>query len=494
MKKQFLILILILTVNTWSCEDFLDREPNLEVSVNEQFSSFEGARNAMIGAYSDLREILRGKFFLYGDLMGGNIKFAPDDNGNLEVNANTTVEETYNLNYTVIDNDFSATYTNFYKIINNLNQILRTISAVPDATESQINFLLAEAFAMRAWTHFELVKMYAQHHSFTTDGSHRGIVYNKEVLGIGDFPGRLNSTETYHQIIEDFNDAIDLYAVTTYNYSPDLEKSYMSVDFINAMLTRVYLYKADYAMVISHSNSLIDTGNYILLTTNNYVEQWELSAPHSEIILELTPDFSGEDPSIDNLASFYNPEGSDNARFSASSDLLSLYTTTDVRRQNTMFNTVNFITNNAIDSSEDLPYYFTKKFQDRSPTSREGVPVIRLSEVILNKAEAQLKLGNLSEAIASLNQIRLNRDLNAPPLDSLSEEALALEIFNERRKELCFENHLFYDLARLKKDISRDEGCISLQCNLNYPNYRYAQPIPRGSVNVNSNLEQNEGY
>jgi hypothetical protein len=62
------------------------------------------------------------------------------------------------------------------------------------------------------------------------------------------------------------------------------------------------------------------------------------------------------------------------------------------------------------------------------------------------------------------------------------------------KKELCFENHLFYDLARLKKDISRDEGCISLQCDLNYPNFRYAQPIPQGSVNVNSNLEQNEGY
>lgn len=114
--------------------------------------------------------------------------------------------------------------------------------------------------------------------------------------------------------------------------------------------------------------------------------------------------------------------------------------------------------------------------------------------MILNKAEAQLKLGNLSEAIASLNQIRVNRDLEASPLDGLSEEALTQELFNERKKELCFENHLFYDLARLKKDISRDEGCISLQCDLNYPNFRYAQPIPQGSVNVNSNLEQNEGY
>jgi hypothetical protein len=68
------------------------------------------------------------------------------------------------------------------------------------------------------------------------------------------------------------------------------------------------------------------------------------------------------------------------------------------------------------------------------------------------------------------------------------EQALLLE----RRKELCFEG-IYFDLARKNKSVSRNDGCLSLNCRLEYPFPKFV-PIPRKNINLNSNLQQNESY
>ena len=70
------------------------------------------------------------------------------------------------------------------------------------------------------------------------------------------------------------------------------------------------------------------------------------------------------------------------------------------------------------------------------------------------------------------------------------EDALLLE----RRKELCFESHYFFDLSRRQKDIVRNDGCISQTCTLRYPSPKYILPIPQANIDLNTNLKQNESY
>ena len=61
-------------------------------------------------------------------------------------------------------------------------------------------------------------------------------------------------------------------------------------------------------------------------------------------------------------------------------------------------------------------------------------------------------------------------------------------------RKLCFEKHLFFDIARFHKNVERNSGCIATTCNLNYPSDYFILPIPKNNIDLNSNLKQNEGY
>jgi hypothetical protein len=64
----------------------------------------------------------------------------------------------------------------------------------------------------------------------------------------------------------------------------------------------------------------------------------------------------------------------------------------------------------------------------------------------------------------------------------------------ERQRELCFEGHRFFDLARWGDDVVRSASTNSSMKTLNYPDYRYVLPIPQVEMDANEAMEQNEGY
>lgn len=92
---------------------------------------------------------------------------------------------------------------------------------------------------------------------------------------------------------------------------------------------------------------------------------------------------------------------------------------------------------------------------------------IRAGEVLLNRAEAYVKLGEEVKALADLNQVRERAGLT--PLSGLSGKALFDEIFLERRRELAFEAQTYYDYVRNGLKMKREEVTTL------YPNYIGAQ-------------------
>jgi hypothetical protein len=75
--------------------------------------------------------------------------------------------------------------------------------------------------------------------------------------------------------------------------------------------------------------------------------------------------------------------------------------------------------------------------------------LLRLSEAILNKAEAQALLGKDADAQATVQTLRAKRfsSANLTPV-SATGQALADFIRDERRRELCFESQRWFDLRR----------------------------------------------
>ena len=164
-----------------------------------------------------------------------------------------------------------------------------------------------------------------------------------------------------------------------------------------------------------------------------------------------------------------------------------------------------------------LTGYATMKFFDQSISLSSGTfstteyPLIRLPEMYLNYAEAEYHLGNESVARQYVNKLRERPSLNLPDLPStLTGSDLLAAIRNERRLDLCFEGHHYFDLLRWKLAMTKLNGSLNgvvITKNSNGTfSYKYKQvvsltfkkkmyrfPLPLKTMQK-TDLKQNPGY
>ena len=142
--------------------------------------------------------------------------------------------------------------------------------------------------------------------------------------------------------------------------------------------------------------------------------------------------------------------------------------------------------------------------------------IFRIGEMYLNYAEALNELGRTADAYAPLIEIR-KRAKTAAGADvmyglkkSMSQDEMRKVIQNERRIELAFEEHRFWDLRRWKLAntllngklhgirITKNGTALSYSveevADVKFANRLYHMPIPFSEISKNKNLLQNEGW
>ena len=114
--------------------------------------------------------------------------------------------------------------------------------------------------------------------------------------------------------------------------------------------------------------------------------------------------------------------------------------------------------------------------------SHSDIVVKHLVEAVLN--------GAAGDALADYNMIRTNRGL------PLAGSVTLADIYLERRLELCFEGNLLWDLSRTERSLDRDneDGKISGDIDISFPDYRWVLPIPTVEIQANDNMVQNPEY
>lgn len=482
MKKRIIHSILIALVLS-SCSDFLNVEPDLQVSFEEQLSTKPGVLQAYNGVYRDVENLMSSNYILYADVLGGNIAFTPNSTTGI-VSEFFQIEDAYNFSSTATTLEFDDYYERSYEIINQANILLERLDAFTFFTLEELQQLEAELLTIRAMAHYQVSLLFAQNYNFTADASHLGVIYNTQTVAIGeDFPERETMATTYNFIRIDLNNALDLYRDLQLLSGPSY--SYFNTQTTKALYARIALQMNDWEHAKDFANDVITTSGITLTTTENYVSEWEQDVlPINEIVMEFTAPLDGQGVLVSSsIAQFYSTvQTSILAKHSASGDILGLYTEEDIRGDLFIIKNLNTNVNGIINPKA---YYFTKKFQDQA-----GTTFIRLSELYLIRAEANARLGNVDLALSDLNTVRTRANISA--LDST--DMILEEIFLERRRELAFENHLLFDIIRYKKDVIRIEDCISTVCNLSYPSNFLIQPIPFFSISLNQNIQQNEGY
>ncbi|MBQ2109575.1 MAG: RagB/SusD family nutrient uptake outer membrane protein, partial [Bacteroidales bacterium] len=134
---------------------------------------------------------------------------------------------------------------------------------------------------------------------------------------------------------------------------------------------------------------------------------------------------------------------------------------------------------------------------------------IRLSEIVLMLAECEYHLGDEAAALEAVNDLRRNRIDGAVDLiletlpavrqgDRIRVDAmggtmtpLLQAIFDERRKEMFMEGDRWFELKR--------NGCpewwiVSNGLKYTTRKYLYTAPIYKRDVDMNPEMQQNEGY
>ncbi|MBL4561417.1 MAG: RagB/SusD family nutrient uptake outer membrane protein [Labilibaculum sp.] len=163
--------------------------------------------------------------------------------------------------------------------------------------------------------------------------------------------------------------------------------------------------------------------------------------------------------------------------------------------------------------------YYLKKFvaEDIPPVGSSEYPttpwiIFRYGEILLNYAEAQFMLGYEDIAREYVNKVRSRTSVGMPPVTE-SDDALKKRIQNERRIELVFEGHHYFDVRRWQianetesKNIvgvsitKNDDGTKTYNFEKNliartWDDKLYLLPIPREEIDRSLNsLEQNSGY
>lgn len=113
-----------------------------------------------------------------------------------------------------------------------------------------------------------------------------------------------------------------------------------------------------------------------------------------------------------------------------------------------------------------------------------NVPVLRLSEMYLIKAEA---LGATADGYTALNVVRKRAGL--PDRTAANTTNYLAAVLKERRYELAFEMDRWYDMKRTNTLVNN----TTLLAKGIKP-FNDKLPIPQAEIDVNPNLKQNDGY
>jgi starch-binding outer membrane protein, SusD/RagB family len=353
------------------------------------------------------------------------------------------------------DNPWYETLWNqHFLLLNRANVVIERVPEIPGLAEQKRNEVIAEARFLRAFTFFSLVRYFGEVPLITSPTTSPDI----PTLQVS----RNSVAEIYTQIFEDLNFAKSNLPVSF--PSTLATKARATRDAAFALGTRIYLFRKDYAQVISDADRVIASrGNGLTIP---YASLYA-NKNSAESIMEIN-----YDPQLQNaLATNFLPGSlGGNWVIEVNPNIINAYEEGDVRKEATFG-----FTNNK--------YYMRKYFRGNSRD--DNVILFRLAEVLLSKAEAMAELEYPNPgALTLLNEVRKRAGLN--PIAPATIQEFRAALYKERRLELSFEGHEWFDLVRTNRLASvmgiTDQNKAIL-------------PVPAGEILRNPNLmPQNPGY
>lgn len=440
MKKIYLIISSLIFIT--ACSPDLDQAPP-NVASADSLTDFEGVLNAayyyQLGSVTPLAVMAEFR----------------SDNAVMDEAPYTEFDAFTNNLTTMEDQFFGPFYTAMYKSILSANNVILNSS---DATQ------IAEAKFLRALSYFKLVKVFGD---VTVNLSDAPSLTDTSILV------RQPATDVYNNvIIPDLNDAISALSTT-------ITDGRASKYAAQALLGKAYAAMGNYASAATNLAAVVNgaAGAGISLEANFSDVFGFANEGNSEIIFATQISSSIVDE-YSFGSDFWNWFVGDDSKadFPVDADLVAAFDASDATGSTDLRRAV------TLDTNGTTAIKFPK---DTGFGGEHDWIEIRLADVILLYAEALNETGNTSGAITELNKIRTRAGL--ANTTATTQAGVKQAIVDERRLELAFEGHRWFDLVRT--------GTVSSEMGQTVSSDYFLFPIPISEILASGGvITQNAGY
>jgi len=502
--------MLLLTLCMFGCSDFLKESSQDEIRP---------------ATTNDLEQLLLGEGYLRDDYIANYLDLLTDD---VESNYSDDISQAGLLPagapiFTWQKDMYekmaqNSTYgrdswEKLYGKIKGCNVVLDALERVSGSEGEKLN-LRGQALAMRAFYYFTLVNLYgqpynAEHVDITKSP---GVPLILESAVKDDFPPRASVAEVYEQVEKDLLEALPLIE----QYGQGNYKMRVTDLFIHMLLSRMYLYMENWEKTVTHADYVIGHKPALINLADQYsVDEWwgevtldkENGSVYNISSIELIWGYSNQN---EYDIYFRSVQQGESPAYAASASLKNLYVSGDLRTEfyyQRYVIGIDFTTWQVISA----PHFGLKTPGSSAAHPGKGM---RVAEAYLNRAEAKIRLAQKNsdaqleqEALDDLNYLRAHR-FSAPYTEIKAEDVASWIVVKEegisdllqfcreeRRRELSFEDHRWFDLRRygmpgIVHSLSLSEGQAT-DYRLPAKGDRYVLPIAQIVLDRNPALVQN---
>lgn len=476
--KKYIIYILTLLAGT-SCSDFLELQPEHQISDGSFYKNANDFETALIGSYSSLQNLYDANLVYVGELTTDNAEIQWTTPSISEV-------ELDEVNFTPSNGFLNSIWQISFNLVSQSNNILSRIDDVDMGTQIR-NQIKGEALFLRAFGYFNLVRTFGPvpivDVAFRSPGE------------IAAYDMTRKPEEAVYQMIEaDLNQATSL--LTNVD---GLGKSRASSAAAMTLLGKVYLTQMDYSNAETALKEVVESNAYSL--ESDYKSLFSNGNDElTESIFEIKY-MSGNLGVGNGFSSTFTPARFDmdifpnqmqgSGRILPTPEMSEAYEAGDLRRPASIGDSVRVISGGYEKELYGLKFVdFTTGVQGDGGIN---FTALRYADVLLMYAEALNQNGKQDEAMVYLNMVRERAGLTE--LSGLDQAALTVALAQERRVELFLEGHRWFDLVRTGKLLTEMNAYFERN-NLNFEvqAYKTIMPIPLREIDINPSLGQNTGY
>tara|TARA_R110002051_G_scaffold63132_5_gene114963 strand:- start:85663 stop:87108 length:1446 start_codon:yes stop_codon:yes gene_type:complete len=466
------LYIFLIAISLIGCDEFLDETPEDFITPQGFYKNEQQLNEAVSAIYNTNRGLMNDEHWRFGENRSDNSSFQYNnaDRGGIP---NEQVDEFLML---AANPNIAGYWNTAYSGISRANFALENIDNVDFTVEENREIRRGEILFLRSWFYFNLAQLYGDAPLVLSAGD------SPDEILASEFLDRVPVAQVYTQIMGDMTTAIALLpnksatdpGRATKGAALMLKaKMHMALKefgeartLLEQMQGEGYALQSNYSRVFAPNNK------------NNSESVFEIQyafalGQGSDFVSRFVPFNSGND-----ILGANGPAGTRAGQNQPTQDLIDLYDSSDAR----------FLHNISFYNGEPWMSKFNYGFVALgNNTQNVNFPMFRYADALLMLAECYNEVGG-GDAAALVTQVRA-RSLTNASLSPAELVDLDQTIADERRRELAFENHRWFDLVRTGKAVEvmtahgiqqkAEKGTISVGA---YDNIRTLLGVPQGQV------------